>query len=88
MTVTVDLSGTTDGFFYVLNVSEWSGVGGLDQAPAGIFDNVGSTPALAPAITPSTSGDLFIGVIGARSRPSCRGLRGAGSSSVPGSRSV
>jgi hypothetical protein len=82
-TVTVDLSGTTDGVFYALNVSEWSGVGGLDQAPPGILDHVGSTPALAPAITPSTSGDLFIGVIGCSDPAIVSGPPGGGFSAFP-----
>jgi YHS domain-containing protein len=82
-TVTVNLSGITSSVFYVLNVSEWSGVGGLDQAPPGTFDNVGSTPALAPSITPSTSGDLFIGVIGASGPAVVSGAPGGGFSAFP-----
>ncbi len=70
-TVTVHLSGSTDQTapYYALNISEWSGVGGLDQAPPGIVQHSDSTPASAPAITPSTSGDLFIGVAGAFGDP-------------------
>jgi len=64
-TITVNLSGTTNSVFYALNVSEWSGLGGVDAAPAGTFDHSGtSTLAAAPATTPTTSGDLFIGVAG------------------------
>jgi hypothetical protein len=64
-TITVNLSGTTNSTFYALNVSEWSGLGGVDAAPAGSFDHSGtSTVAVAPATTPTTSGDLFIGVAG------------------------
>jgi hypothetical protein len=64
-TITVNLSGTTNSTFYALNVSEWSGLGGIDASPAGTFDHSGTSPvAAAPATSPTTSGDLFIGVAG------------------------
>ncbi len=62
-TVTVTLSTSTSSP-YSIAASEWSGVGGLDQAPSGLLDHTGSTPAKAPVITPSATGDLFIGVVG------------------------
>jgi hypothetical protein len=65
---------------YAVNVSEWAGVGGLDQAPAGTLDHTGSSPAKAPSITPTHSGDLFIGAIGANAAAS--GTPGGGFSAL------
>ena len=65
---------------YALNVSEWAGVGGLDQAPAGILDHSGSSPAKAPSTTPTHSGDLFIGAVGANAAVS--GTPGGGFSAL------
>ena len=85
-TVTVNLSGTADQQFpyYALNISEWSGVGGLDQAPAGTAQQSPTTTlAVAPAITPTTSGDLFIGVMGAYGNCIASGPPGGGFTSFP-----
>jgi len=65
---------------YAVNVSEWAGVGGLDQAPAGTLDHTGSSPAKAPLITPTHSGDLFIGAVGANAAVS--GTPGGGFSAL------
>ena len=84
-TVTVNLSGNTDQQFpyYALNISEWSGVGGLDRAPAGTAQHEQSTVAVAPAITPTTSGDLFIGVNGSYASCIASGPPGGGFTSFP-----
>ena len=65
-TITVGLSGTA-AKAYPINVSEWSGIGGLDQVPAGTFDHTGSSVADAPSITPTQSDDLFVAAVGANS---------------------
>ena len=84
-TVTVNLSGKTDQQFpyYALNISEWSGVAALDQNPAGTVQHSQSTLALAPAITPATSGDLFIGVMGAYGNCIASGPPGGGFTPFP-----
>ena len=84
-TVTVNLSGSTDqqSPYYALNISEWSGVGGLDRAPAGTAQHEQSTVAVAPAITPTGSGDLFIGVEGSYSSCIASGPPGGGFTSFP-----
>ena len=82
-TVTVNLSGTTSGVFYALNVSEWSGVGGLDQAPPGTFSHSGTVTAVAPAVTPQYTGDLFIGDIGSSGSATPSGPPGGGFTAFP-----
>src|ERR1019366_7555265 len=65
-TITVTLSGTV-AKAYPINVSEWSGIGGVDQAPAGTFNHTGSAVADGPSITPTKSDDMFVAAVGANS---------------------
>jgi hypothetical protein len=78
-TVTLTLSASAVKI-YPLNVSEWSGIGGLDHAAPGTVNHSGSSTASVASITPSGSGDLFVGAVGANA--SISGSPGGGFSTL------
>lgn len=59
--ITVGLSGSPGSNVPSINVSEWSGLGALDQAPAGVGSSTGATGSVG--VTPSGTGDLFVGAL-------------------------
>ena len=63
------LSGSTSTAYRV-DLAEFAGLTGLDQHPAGIVDHAGRSPAKAPALTPTASGELFVVATGAKSAKS------------------
>ncbi|MGA2037590.1 MAG: IPT/TIG domain-containing protein, partial [Acidimicrobiales bacterium] len=77
-TVTVRLSGTA-GATYPVNVSEWSGIGGLDQT-LGTVNHTGSTTASTPSYPPAYADDLYVGAVGAKT--SISGAPGGGFSAL------